>query len=124
MCVSTAGTLRFLRPIPKLDQRYTGQMNGQEVAGTFDQGGKGSYVWKMWRGEGEGAKVNAPSTVKQLNMLGEWDHVGNGQRAKLIVNKQQGNAFSGVMYGDPLINGIVDGNKVTFTRDIPQRQDY
>lgn len=117
-------TLSFLRPIPKLDQRYTGQMNGQEIAGTFDQSGKGSYVWKMWRGEGESAEVNASPAVTPIIMLGEWGHVGNGHGTKLIVDKQQGNAFSGVMHGDPMINGIVDGNAVTFTRDIPQRQDY
>lgn len=64
------------------------------------------------------------AATASTNMLGTWDHVGNGHRTQLIVKNQQGQAFSGVMHGDPLINGVVDGNTVTFTRDIPQRQDY
>ena len=42
--------LTFTRPIPGLDQRYTGVMSAGEVHGTFDQAGTGSYVWWMKRG--------------------------------------------------------------------------
>lgn len=68
--------------------------------------------------------TDAAPAASSINMLGEWNHVGNGHRTKLIVGKQDGNAFSGVMHGNPLINGVVDGNRVTFTRDISLRQDY
>lgn len=42
--------LTFTRPIPGLDQRYTGVMSAGEVQGTFDQAGTGSYPWWMKRG--------------------------------------------------------------------------
>lgn len=42
--------LTFTRPIPDLDQRYTGVMSAGEVQGTFDQAGTGSYPWWMKRG--------------------------------------------------------------------------
>lgn len=71
-----------------------------------------------------GKSAPAPPAASHVNMLGEWSHVGNGHTTTLIVSRQDGNAFSGVMHGNPLINGVVDGNTVTFTRDIPQRQDY
>jgi hypothetical protein len=41
--------LTFTRPIPGLDQRYTGVMSAGEVQGTFDQAGSGSYPWWMKR---------------------------------------------------------------------------
>jgi hypothetical protein len=41
--------LTFTRPIPGLDQRYTGVMSGDEMRGTFDQAGSGSYPWWMKR---------------------------------------------------------------------------
>ncbi len=40
-------TLSFLRPGP--NQRYTGALSGNEVRGTFDQGGSGSYAWTLRR---------------------------------------------------------------------------
>jgi hypothetical protein len=58
------------------------------------------------------------------DLRGNWNHDGNGHKTKLIVKEQQGNKSSGTMHGNPLINGVISGNKVTFTRDIPQRQDY
>jgi tetratricopeptide (TPR) repeat protein len=117
-------TLSFIRPITSMDQQYTGQLNGQEIAGTFQQGGKGSYRWKIWRGKVEDAENNASLTASQINMLGEWNHEGNGHRTKLIVKEQKGKFFSGFMHGNPLINGVIDGSAVSFTRDIPLRQEY
>ena len=42
--------LSFTRPIPSLDQRYTGVLSDGEVRGTFDQAGGGTYRWWMKRG--------------------------------------------------------------------------
>lgn len=55
--------LSFLRPIPNLDQRYTGRMNGSEISGTFDQAGQGAYQWKMWRGEKAATVAKSDPTV-------------------------------------------------------------
>lgn len=135
-----------------LRQDFTGTIGveaaGKDVMkGTFSQNGKGSTAWSATRigpvsavpstpQKGPAAEVPSaapPSAVKEagalpaassINMLGEWSHVGNGHATKLIVSRQDGSAFSGAMHKNPLINGVVDGNKVTFTRDIPQRQDY
>ncbi|MBE1425775.1 tetratricopeptide (TPR) repeat protein [Desulfomicrobium macestii] len=135
-----------------LRQDFTGTLGvddaGKDVMkGSFSQNGKGSTTWSATRVgpvqavpsvPEKGPAAEAPSAAppaaardadvapaaSSINMLGEWNHVGNGHTTKLIVGKQGGNAFSGVMHGNPLINGLVDGNKVTFTRDIPQRQDY
>ena len=40
-------TLSFLRPGP--NQRYSGTLSGNEVRGSFDQGGSGSYAWTLKR---------------------------------------------------------------------------
>jgi tetratricopeptide (TPR) repeat protein len=42
--------LTFIRPIPRLDQRYSGVLSGSEVRGSFTQAGSGNYVWWMKRG--------------------------------------------------------------------------
>lgn len=42
--------LRFLRPGPK--QRYTGTLAGNEVHGSFDQGGSGAWKWTITRTSG------------------------------------------------------------------------
>ena len=79
---------------------------------------------------GEASPLQAPgiptnsASTSSVDMRGEWNHVGNGWTTKLIVKQQDGSSFSGVMHGDPLINGRIEGDTVTFTRDIPQRQDY
>ena len=40
-------TLTFLRP--GSNQRYTGTLSGNELRGSFDQGGSGSYAWTLKR---------------------------------------------------------------------------
>lgn len=58
------------------------------------------------------------------DLRGDWNHNGNGHKTKLVVSEQNGNKFTGTMHGNPLINGEINGNTVTFTRNISQRQDY
>lgn len=58
------------------------------------------------------------------DLTGDWDHVGNGSRTVLKISRQEGNTFSGTMHGDPLINGRIEGNRVTFTRRISATQIY
>ena len=145
--VISGNKVTFTRDIPQR-QDYTGTITinpdgSMAMSGTFTQKGivNRVYNWSSSKSSSPktgGAAVAAKSATKSpvakteaktltlapVNMLGEWNHVGNGFSTKLIVKKQQGNSFSGVMHGDPLINGVISGNKVTFTRDIPQRQDY
>ena len=64
------------------------------------------------------------SAQGSYRLLGDWDHVGNGTRTILTVSRQSGNTFSGTMHGDPLIDGRIDGNRVTFTRKISSTQYY
>ncbi len=51
-------TLKFLRPGPS--QRYTGTLSGNEVRGTFDQGGGGSWNWAITREGGRDYSANPP----------------------------------------------------------------
>ncbi|MDP2432075.1 MAG: hypothetical protein Q8O33_08590 [Pseudomonadota bacterium] len=51
-------TLRFLRPGPS--QRYSGTLSGNEVRGTFDQGGGGSWNWVITRESGRDQNTNPP----------------------------------------------------------------
>jgi hypothetical protein len=57
-------------------------------------------------------------------LLGEWDIVANNHAGKMVILHQDGITFSGTMLGSPLINGLIVGSTVTFTRDITQRQQY
>ena len=40
------GNLQFVRP--RYNQRYTGALSGNQISGTFTEGG-GSYPWFAWR---------------------------------------------------------------------------
>jgi len=71
----------------------------------------------------------AVSTVFQSigaghTLLGGWDLNANGHVGTLEITQQSQNSFSGTMLGTPLINGLISGSDVRFTRDIPQRQEY
>jgi hypothetical protein len=92
------------------------------------KGGSGYMFNLNWfKFEGVGSQASDESQTTQsskYDLRGEWNHDGNGSKTKLIVKEQNGNKFSGTMHGQPLINGVISGNKVTFTRAISQRQDY
>ena len=58
-------TLRFLRPGPS--QRYTGVWSGNEIRGSFDQGGAGSYAWSIARVGPVAGGYDAP-----VDIAGKW----------------------------------------------------
>ena len=59
-------------------------------------------------------------------LTGEWDINANNYHGKITITQHEGNQFSGRIYGEQLVNGRIDGNKVTFTRLWASgfRQDY
>ena len=76
-------TLGFLRPIPKLDQRYTGVLGAEGIKGTFDQAGAGSYSWRIWRSaeagkaSGQGAGGASASGASVSGVSGGFGFVPN-----------------------------------------------
>ncbi len=68
----------------------------------------------------------APTKPGIADLTGQWDINANGDRGKMAITQQEGNRFSGTVYGEQLIDGRMDGNQVTFTRMWPSgfRQDY
>ncbi|MDD4218217.1 MAG: hypothetical protein PHZ24_12895, partial [Bacteroidales bacterium] len=115
-------------------QDYTGTITVDtdgtvRMSGTFTQLGT-STVYK-WHSEktvkttqSSVQPASNPTTGGTYNLRGDWNHEGNGHKTKLVVAEQNGDKFSGTMHGNPLINGKINGNTVTFTRNISQRQDY
>jgi hypothetical protein len=70
-------TLRFLRPGPS--QRYTGTLSGNEVRGTFDQGGGGGWNWVITRAAGASYTPIPPA-----------DGGGKPAAAKLVLEDDKG----------------------------------
>lgn len=61
------------------------------------------------------------------NLTGEWRINANAHNSTLIVTEQSGARFSGRVFSEAMINGIIRGDTVTFTRmwsGHTFRQDY
>ncbi len=66
-----------------------------------------------------------PSNVPDLT--GEWRIIGNNYPGKLVVSKQTGSRFSGTVYNERMVDGIIAGNTISFTRKWDNkklRQDF
>ncbi len=97
-------SLTFTRPIPGLDQGYTGTLSGNELKGSFTQQGGGRvYPWsaEMKEPAAQGASANATGQI-----AGKW----KTSEGELTLN-QSGNQISGSYSNDGgEIVGAMNGN--------------
>jgi hypothetical protein len=81
------------------------------MSGTFSQNTGGSYQWSAVKK----TIATTPSSAVP-SVAGIWDFIGNGYVGTMEILTQSGVAFSGTIYAEKLVDGLISGSKVTFTR--------
>lgn len=103
----------------------------KKIESFYKKGGGGSLIKEALSSSGSQGSPS-PSPVSTASLLGDWNINANNYVGILHITSQTGASFSGTVNIDPgateqLENGLIAGNKVTFTRMWPNgslRQDY
>ena len=122
------GELRFVRPLGADDQVYVGRLDATvdpaRIAGTFDQGGTGSYPWFATR-IGDATVIGAdaePVAIDEAAVVaGGWRIVANGQPGTLTLEPAAGGwigVLNRVDAPEGLVDVAVDGAEVRFVRPL------
>jgi len=110
-----------------LRQDFTGTLavdasGRMTLSGTFTQNGVGSYQWTAVR-----KTIATTPSLSTPAVAGVWDLMGNGYAGTMEILTQSGVAFSGTIYSEKLVDGLISGTRVTFTRswgNSSLRQDF
>jgi len=131
--VSQAKSLPEIKEYPpdaELMAKWFGfKFDVQKIESFYKSGGGGSLIKGALSPSGP---QESPSPISTTSLLGDWNINANNYIGILHITSHTGTSFSGTVNIDAgateqLTNGVIAGNKVTFTRMWPSgtlRQDY
>jgi hypothetical protein len=133
--VSQAKSLPEIKEYPpdaELMAKWFGfKFDVKKIESFYKNGGGGSLIKGALSSSGSQGPPS-PSPVSIVSLVGDWNINANNYVGILHITSQTGASFSGTVNIDPgateqLTNGLINGNKVTFTRMWAGgnlRQDY